>query len=475
MIRTMLLAVAFLATVARCDDRPDILLILCDDLGYGDLSCFNTESMIKTPAFDRVATGGIKLTDSHSPASWCTPTRYSLLTGNYPFRRRVGRDASPVIADDEPTLPGFLRDQGYSTAMIGKWHLGFEGGHDIGDQEHLGGPVDRGFDSYFGIPRSLDIPPYYWIRDRHAVATPTETVEAHNSPEWSPIQGAFWRNGKIAPEFEFDAITPRMRQEAENYITDQGPQDNRKPYFLYVPLPSPHTPWVPTQKYIGRSDLPLYGDFVEQVDGVIDSLVAAVEGIGATENTLVIITSDNGACWYDEDDTRTGHDASGGYRGMKGDAYEGGHRIPTIIRWPKRIAAGSQSAALTCHADFFATIAGLLGVPLPENAGLDSFDLSGILVNADAASTRPDFVEEASRQALLSIRRGDWKLIPTLGSAGFSKPNNIKPKPGEPVGQLYNLADDPGETNNVYAAHSDLVAELSVLLKQRRESARTRP
>lgn len=462
----------FITDATAKEPRPDILLILADDLGYGDIGCFNDDSKIKTPSFDRAAAEGIRLTDSHSPASWCTPTRYSLMTGNYPFRSKIKRDKAPVIADNELTLPGFLQTSGYSTAMVGKWHLGFEGDTPNGD--HFGGPVDRGFDSYFGIPRSLDIPPYYWIEDRTPIAAPTEMVEANNSDGWSKIQGAFWRKGLAAPNFKFDGVTPTMKERAVKLISSQGQQGDRKPYFLYVPLPSPHTPWVPSRDYAGTSELALYGDFVAQVDGVVEELLAAVESIGAKENTLVIITSDNGACWYGEDDVRTGHDASGGYRGMKGDAHEGGHRMPTIVRWPKRIAAGTSSAALTCHSDIFATVAGFLGKELPADAAKDSFDMSSTWEQAASNGPRPDFVEEATGE-FLSIRQGDWKLIPTLGSAGFTQPKFTKPTPGGPAGQLYNLADDPFETNNLYSEHSEKVTALTALLDKRRKSDRTRP
>lgn len=468
-------AAALAIPTTYAESRPDIVVILCDDLGYGDVSCFNAKSRIQTPAFDRAAAEGVRLTDSHSPASWCTPTRYSLLTGNYPFRNGFKRDQAPVITDDEPTLPQFLQDEGYSTAMVGKWHLGFEGGHEIGHLEHRGGPVDRGFQSYFGIPRSLDIPPYYWIRDRNAVAPPTETAQANNSPDWSPIQGAFWRKGGVAPGFEFDQVTPMMKNEAVSYIEEKGSQDDRDPYFLYVPLPSPHTPWVPTREYLGQSEVKLYGDFVMQVDGVVDALLRSIESIGATRNTMVIITSDNGACWYAEDDQRTGHDASGGYRGMKGDAHEGGHRMPTIVRYPAKLPAGSTHDGLTCHADFFATIAGFLNADLPPTAARDSYDFSKTWSDSSIDSPRPDFVEQASRQNLLSIRKGDWKLIPILGSAGFTKPNRIDSTQDGPKGQLYNLADDPFETTNRYQDEPAVVKKLTALLEQRRSSDRTRP
>lgn len=455
--------------------RPDIVIILADDLGYGDVSCFNPNGKIATPNFDRMAADGLMLTDSHSPASWCTPTRYSLLTGSYPFRCVSLRDKQPVIRDDEPTLPGFLKKHGYTTTMVGKWHLGFEGGHDIGDQEHIGGPVDRGFDSYYGIPRSLDIPPYYWIEDRKAVAPPTETVAANNSEGWSPIQGAFWREGKVAPGFEFDQVTPIVEHRAATFIEKQGPQRNRDPYFLYVALPSPHTPWVPTKEFDGTSDVALYGDFVVQVDAVVGRISAAIESIGGTKNTLVIITSDNGACWYAEDDERTGHDASGGYRGMKGDAHEGGHRVPTIVRWPAKTPAGMSSHALTCHADFFATIAEFIDAPLPAEGAFDSFSMASCWTKASDQGPRKTFLEQASRQNLLSIREGQWKLIPTLGSAGFTKPSKISPGVGDPEGQLYNLAEDPAESNNLYGERSDIVARLMGEMSELRSGSRTRP
>ena len=265
-----------------------------------------------------------------------------------------------------------------------------------------------------------------------------------------------------------------MQAEAVEFIAHQGTQGDRKPYFLYLPLPSPHTPWVPTREYVGKSDVELYGDFVMQVDGVVDAVLRSISRIGARENTLVIITSDNGACWYEADDQRIGHDASGGYRGMKGDAHEGGHRMPTIVRWPDRIGAGQVSAALTCHADFFATIAGFLDLRIPHNAALDSIDFSKTWTTASDEGPRTDFVEQAARNNTLSIRRGAWKLIPLLGSAGFSQPAIVKPSNGQPEGQLYQLANDPYETTNVYSKHPDVVVELSALLASRRESERTR-
>ena len=447
------------------EPRPNVVVILADDLGWGDVRAFNPGSQIPTPHLDRLAAGGMRLTDAHSPAAWCTPTRYSLLTGRYSFRGRPWDWVKqPVIAPHTPTLPGTLAAAGYRTAMVGKWHLGF----DVDDARagmHTGGPVDRGFETYFGIPASLDIPPYYYLRGDRPAAPPTGTIGDSSSPGWSPIQGAFWRAGGIAPGFEHAAVLPTFRDEAVGVIEAAAGDD--RPFFLYLALASPHTPWLPAEEFAGTSDAGMYGDFVAQTDAAVGAVLDALDEAGAAENTLVVFASDNGPCWYDADEARTGHFCAGPYRGMKGDGWEGGHRVPVIARWPGRVPAGSTSDALLLLTDLFATTAAAADITLPDGAAVDSVNQLPVLLGEPspglAAAPRTEAVFEAiGERDVLRVKdaAGDWKYLPFLGSGGFTKPKAVRPEPGGPTGQLYDLSDDPGETRNLWSERPDVVERL---------------
>ena len=475
LIFTMFSKLAVESTRAADDPaRPNIVIILADDMGFGDPGCNNPESRIETPNINRIASEGLRFTDAHSPASWCTPTRYGLLTGRYPFRTTLNWRSRPVIEEGRLTLPAMLAEHGYRTAMVGKWHLGFTV-EDLAEAHH-GGPVDRGFASWFGIPASLDIPPYYYIKGNRAVAPPTDSIGDMNTKGWSPIQGEFWRAGGLAPGFKHIEVLPTLTERAEQEILTHGKSHRERPLFLYFALPAPHTPWVPTTEFAGRSKVPLYGDFVMQVDATVGRILAALDEAKMAENTLVVFTSDNGPVWYEEDEAKYMHRAAGIYRGMKGDAWEGGHRMPFVMRWPARIKAGGVTNQLACHADLFATCAALVGHPLPEDAAEDSIDLSRVLSGtADEAAPLRESLIVNSTGDLLTVRRGSWKLIPFRGSGGFSKPKIIRDIPrGEPQGQLYDLATDPAETKNLYDEYPEVVTELTNLLDKSRKSGRTR-
>ena len=454
--------------------RPNVVVILADDMGLGDVRAFNPDSKIPTPHLDRLAAGGIRLTDAHAPAAWCTPTRYSLLTGRYPFRGRPWKwDGPPQIAADVPTLPGLFRGTGYRTAMVGKWHLGFvtpDGGTlpPHRDVEHRGGPVDRGFDRWFGITVSLDGPPYYYVRDRRAVVLPTDAVGAGSSPGWSKIQGDFWRAGRIAPGFAHQNVLPDFRDEAVKVIKDAAAGD--APFFLYLALASPHTPWAvtgdPAEYKAAGGGAGLYGQFVGETDAAVGRVLAALDDAGVAENTLVVFTSDNGPVWYDADEETYGHAAAGfvrgePVRGMKGDAYEGGHRVPFIARGPG-VPAGASSDAFLMHTDLLPTLAAACGLEAPAGAAPDAVNGWPALRGEDV-NPRTEAVFESTREGD-SVRVGDWKLIPWLGSGGFTPPRRRDPAPGEPAGQLYDLAADPGEATNLYADRPDKVAELAAAM-----------
>ena len=456
-------------------DPPHIVIILVDDMGYGDPGCYNPNSKIATPTIDRLARGGMRFTDAHAPGTLCHPSRYGLLTGRYPFRADVGSwRRQGVIDKDQLTIASLLRSQGYRTAMVGKWHLGFdENGY---DKVLPGGPVDRGFDSFFGIRASTDIPPYFYIRDRRAVSPPTDRIGANSSEGWSPIQGAFWRKGGIAPGLELKDVLPRFTDEAIEVIQSHAEAKSDQPLLLYVAYPAPHTPWLPSKKFSGRSGAGMYGDFMMMVDAMIGRVLKALDDAEMSDNTLVIFSSDNGPVWYDADVERLGHDSVGGLRGMKADAWEGGHRMPFIVRWPGKVKAGSVSDQTICFTDVLATFAAVVGADLPAGGGPDSFNILPVLLGEhpeDKPIRGPVVI--ASGNGTMTIRSGPWKLITALGSGGFSKPSKIKPVPGGPVGQLYHLADDPGETINLYQEKPGVVQRLQKELTRIRTSGQSRP
>src|SRR6056297_1374052 len=345
-----LAVIAAPATPLAAADSPHIVVILVDDMGYGDPGCFNPESKIPTPNLDALAAAGMRFTDAHAPGPLCHMSRYGLMTGRYPFRTDVSRwRKHPQIKPDQTTIASLLKASGYRTAMVGKWHLGFEeNGY---DQPLPGGPIDCGFDSFFGIRASTDIPPYFYIRGDRAVAPPTEPIAANQSAGWSPIQGAFWRAGKIAPDLELKDVLPRFTEEAVGVIQDHAPRAAEEPLMLYLAYPAPHTPWLPTPRFQGASGASMYGDFATMVDAMIGRVLQQLEDSGMSEETLVIFSSDNGPVWYEKDVLRFGHDSAGGLRGMKGDAWEAGHRMPFIARWPGRVAAASKSDATICFTD----------------------------------------------------------------------------------------------------------------------------
>jgi len=462
-IRVVLGAFALLLT-ASCapdSDPPHLVIILMDDMGYGDPGCYNPDSKIPTPHIDRLAHEGMRFRDAHAAGALCHPSRYGLMTGRYPFRADLSVwRKHPTIEADRPTLPSILRNGGYHTAMIGKWHLGFdEKGY---DEPLSGGPADRGFDQYFGIRASTDIPPYFYIRGDRAVQAPTDTIEASFSPGWSPIQGAFWRKGAIAPDLKLGDVLPRLTDEAIAIIKDYSEQPRKgKPLMLYLAYPAPHTPWLPSPEFVRKSGAGMYGDFLMMVDDQIGKVTGALKEAGMWEHTLLLFSSDNGPVWYDADVVRFGHDAAGGLRGMKGDAWEAGHRVPFIVRWPGKVQAGSISDQTICFTDVLATFSEVAGAELPEGAGPDSHSFYEVLLGRQPAPepVRPPIVMQSAYGAYL-IRSGPWKLIDRLGSGGFSEPGLCTPGPNEPEGQLYHLEEDPGERVNLYQDRPEVVEML---------------
>jgi len=455
---------------------------MADDMGYGDLGCYNKKSKIPTPNMDRLAKEGIRFTDAHSPSAVCTPTRYGVLTGRYCWRSRLKRGVlngySPCLIDTKRiTVASLLKQHGYATACIGKWHLGLGGDKRTDFSKPLvPGPNALGFDYFFGISASLDMPPYCYIENDRAVKEPTLTVEAGEAN-----QDGWWRKGAIAPGFKHVRVLPTLTEKAVAYIDKHAMSSRNSPFFMYFPLPAPHCPIAPADFVKGRSQAGGYGDYVVEVDWTVGELMKALQRNGLTENTLVIVTSDNGSPGRTKIKRAPysivevyGHNPSGNLRGIKADIWDGGHREPFIARWPARIPAAGSSDELICLTDLLATCASIVDAKLPANAAEDSYSILPALLGRKTDKPIREAVVHHSGSGMFAIRKGKWKLILGRGSGGFTKPSRIKSKPGEPQGQLYDLDEDLSETNNVWAENPAIVKRLTELLEKYRKQGHSR-
>ncbi len=451
--------------------QPNIVYILADDLGYGDLGCYNRQSKAPTPNLDRFASQGVRFTDAHSPSAVCTPTRYGIMTGRYCWRSAMKRGVlngySPALIEPgRLTVPALLKRKGYQTHGIGKWHLGLgrEEKTDYSKPLHPS-PIDYGFDSYFGIPASLDMEPYVWVENDHILAQPTEHID-----EVRRERGIFFRGGAIASGFRHIDVLPTITSKAESVV-----KSAHRPFFLYLPLTGPHTPWLPTSGFEKKSGAGPYGDFVTQVDDSVGRVLRALDEAGLARDTIVFVTSDNGAHWLPDEIERWGHRANDGLRGQKADVWDGGHRIPFMARWPGKIRPGSESDETICLTDLMATVADLVDEPLPADAGEDSFSILPALLGRDIGNPIREATVHHSANGLFSIRQGSFKLVDGRGSGGFTPPAHYDPRPGEPAGELFDLADDPAEQNNLYRRRPDIVRQLKTLLEQYKAQGRSRP
>ncbi len=453
--------------------RPNIVYILADDLGYGDVHCLNpARGKIPTPNLDRLAAQGMQFTDAHSGSAVCTPTRYGILTGRYAWRSRLqsgvllGFDP-PLINQGRLTVPGLLKQHGYQTACIGKWHLGLRfaaRGSKTNDltQPIQEGPTTRGFDYYFGISASLDMPPFAFIENDRFTETPS-------------VEKQWVRKGPAAPGFEAVDALPMLTRKAVEYVGGRAAE--KKPFFLYLALTAPHTPIVPTRDWEGKSGLNDYGDFVMQTDWSVGQVLQALDKNRLAENTLVIFTSDNGcspAANVQELESK-GHYPSYVFRGYKADIWDGGHHIPFLARWPGQIQAGSVSDQLTCLTDLMATCADILGIKLPDDAGEDSVSILPALLGRGTGPLREAVVHH-SINGSFALRQGKWKLELCPDSGGWSapKPGSAEAKKLPPL-QLYNLAEDVSERANTQKDHPEIVARLTKLLEKYVAEGRSTP
>jgi len=471
----------------RSASGPNVVLILADDLGIGDLGAYNPDSKIPTPNLDRLAASGMRFTDAHSPSAVCTPTRYGILTGRYSWRTRLkswvlGANSRALIEPGRATIPGLLQGEGYPTAAIGKWHLGFNPFDPANPEQNntleslsaddvlQTGPHTVGFAYSKVIGASTDHAPYLWIED----GSPIEAATAHtegSKRRWAG-GGGFWRAGAMQPSFEHEQVLPLTAQWAAEYLRLMRRSAHiNKPVFLYVPFAAPHTPWLPTEEFQGTTDAGWYGDFVTQLDrnvGLILDEIERMEERNPADNTIVIFTSDNGSHWREKDEQEFDHLANLNYRGMKADIHESGHRVPLIVRWPGVTDAGTVSDATVGLNDLYATLAEGLGYEPGRGEAPDSESFFAALKSE--AFERPELLVHHSGAGHFAIRDGDWKLIERLGSGGFTNPKDPKPEDGGPTGQLYNLASDPGETVNLWQERPEIVERLMGELNRIRES-----
>jgi arylsulfatase A-like enzyme len=480
-----------------CTDReqpkpnhPNIIYILADDLGYGDLKYYNNNTKIKTPHLDQLARQGMAFMDMHSTSSVCTPTRYSILTGEYAWRTQLKKGVlwsyGPLmIPDQKETVAKLLQRNNYQTAVVGKWHLGLDWklkpnyredqvirrtpGIVTDYQEEIvdfsknptKGPIDVGFDYSYILPASLDIPPYVYLENEKFTQPISDFSDGSNLDGDKDYD--FWRPGPMAEGFDFYEVLPTFIQKAKAYINRATQKE--APFFLYLPLAAPHTPWVPKEKHRNKSAAGMYGEFVQMVDDQLGKLLEHIDAKGITDQTLVFFTSDNGPYWKPQHIDEFGHRAAANLRGMKGDIYEAGHRVPFIVKWPGKVAPSSKSNQINSLANFYATVSDLLGIP--SNAP-DSFSLFDELTGATNDTLIRPIVHHSS-QGHFAIRYGDWKMIEKRGSGGFTPPAFISPPPGVSEMRIFNIKNDPSEKNDLAKEYPNQLEIMKFMLDSIRQ------
>ena len=490
MLDSMLRLAVLLLAAAALEAAPNFVVLLADDLGYGDVGVYNPRSKIPTPNLDRLAGQGIRFTDAHTPSGVCSPTRYALLTGRYAWRTRLksgvlNGGSAPLIAADRLTLAGMLRERGYETGIVGKWHLGFD--WPLRDEskpqtvENIDwsrpledGPLQHGFSYQFGLGK----PAWTFVENGRVLARPSVRFDLTHLPAY--LMGGNNNKGVKAAGFEFERMLPRFTEEAVGFI--QRSAGAKRPFFLFFTPITPHRPVVPNNDFAGTSAAGLYGDFVAEFDWAAGEIMAALDRSGAAGETLVIVTSDNGpevdayrrALEYD-------HYSMGALRGVKRDLWEGGHRVPFIARWPGKIPAGSVQSEVICLTDLPATIAALIDYPLPADAAEDSYDVRRALFGETIAKPLREATVHHGSQGWFGIRRGGWVLI-DHPSGDNNRGRNAEPewfrrermaKTHDRQVELFNLQEDPAQRVNLAAAHPEKVEALQSLLERYRREGRS--
>ncbi len=483
------------AAIAEAAERPNIIVILADDMGYGDVSYFDARSKIQTTNLDRMASEGVHFTDAHSCSSVSSPTRYGILTGRYSWRSELTTGVlngySPaMIAPDRATIATMLSGVGYRTGFVGKWNMGWGWVSKDGEapkydantmemdnvdytKKITNGPTTRGFDYSFGLCGSLDMPPYVYIENDVPTSVPTKLTSEYVSADGTVVT---WRKGPTADDFDHEGTLPLFFDKANKFIAESAQEE--QPFFLYLPLSAPHGPIVPSEEYLGKSGIGRYGDFALMVDDLIGGLFETIKESGIDDDTIVVFTTNNGCSPIVKFDElrELGHIPNSIYRGYKADLYDGGHRVPTIMRWGGRLKPHEVSQTI-CSTDLYATFADIVGYELPDNEAVDSYSLlPAIKGKRDSRPIREATVHH-SLPGEFAIRQGDWKLLLSSSSGGWSdpRPADAKLMPELPPMQLFNMKSDPSEQNNLYDKYPEKVAELTQLLIEYVESGRSTP
>ncbi|MCM2369796.1 sulfatase family protein [Aporhodopirellula aestuarii] len=482
---------------------PNVVFIFADDLGYGDLGCYGA-TKVQTPNIDRLATQGRMFSDAHSASAVCTPSRYALLTGEYPIRALNGKGVwgplSPfsglIIDTDTPTIGKVFKNQGYSTACLGKWHLGFGEGKNDWSVPLTPGPNEVGFDYYFGVPLVNSGSPFVYVENDTIVGyDPADPLKAGVPPSPTPrfpeeasVKGPNKFTGALAAHkiYDDEKTGTLLTEKAVSWIS----QNKDNPFFLYFATTNIHHPFTPAPRFKGTSQCGLYGDYIHELDWMVGEILASLEHNGLSDNTLVIFTSDNGGMlnYGGRIAMEAGHRINGDLLGFKFGAWEGGHRVPMIAKWPGKIEAGSKSDQLICNVDMLATFMALTDQDASKLQDKDSINMLPAFVGNPTEPLRSELLLAPHKSTNLSIRKGKWMYISGRGSGGFngSKPNqhawggppaaafagsvnsdieNGKIKPNAPPAQLYDLENDLYQTKNLYREYPEIVQEMEMLLK----------
>ncbi len=493
-----------IASSCHAQKKPNVVIILADDMGYGDVSSNNPYARTKTPNIDKMAQKSIVFTDAHSGGALCGPSRYGILTGRYFFRVPQHKGymgyLPPLIEQGRETIGSLMQKAGYSTACIGKWHLGLnwklkdDSKPQIPNQRDKtatntdftknvsGGPNSLGFDYSYILPASLDMPPYVFVKNGRVVdpdvmltADAYPKTLAGTVPVWDRKyttdndiyweRGVWWRNGEMSKSFKLENCLDTVVKEGISFITRQTKDDPQKPFMLYLPLTGPHTPWLPDKKFKGKTQLGTYGDFISQVDDAVGQVINTLKSLKIDENTVVIFSSDNGGHWAEEDVQVYAHQSNYGRRGQKGDIWDGGHHVPLIVQWPSKIKNAATYAHTVSLIDIMATLADITGQRISKKYAEDSFSFYKVLNGNFQKPVRGNIIY-ISGGGKLAIKKDGWKFIDCLGSGGFTAPSFLQPVEGGPKGQLYDLGSDPLEKNNLYLLNPEKVKELSALLNK---------
>jgi len=485
-------------------DKPNILFILADDLGYGDVGCYNPESKVPTPHLDQLAKEGIRFTDAHSPSTVCTPTRYSILAGRMAFRLNyrgvfTGVGGPCLINPGRLTVASLLKQEGYATAMFGKWHVGLTAFDKEGKPIHQnglpavrridysralkGGPLDHGFDHFFGTASCPTTDWLYAFIDGNKIPVPpTQIVDRTPLPKHPYSRDN--RPGMIAPGFDLEEVDMVFLDKSLKFLENHAKSAAKKPFFLFHSMQAVHLPSFAGAAFKGKTKAGPHGDFIFEMDHVVGELMKALKKHGMSENTLVIFSSDNGPEVPTSIAMRRDHKHNGArpWRGIKRDQWEGGHRVPFIARWPGRIKSGSTSKQTICLTDLMATAAAITGAKLPNNVAEDSYNILPALLGENKPIR--EYTLHQTMSLALAIRKGDWKYLDHKGSGGNNynrggewgmKQYALPEKAPKALGQLYNLKTDPGETTNLYFEKSEMVEELKAKLEEAKKTGRSAP